>query len=179
MMPTIPRYTSQAQRHPRRGIRRVTDDVHEAVRAADVVYIDTWWWVDQEDEIPERRAAFMPSRGAPCPPAAGVAARQASEWAELVARDQHLAGSNAAVPELVHGPAGGVGLVGEADLQVLGVACDARIGEAGRGRRTARNRHRHRSSVYLLSLEPSSPGDPKRLAVNTVDLTAEPGAERP
>lgn len=38
----------------------VTDDVEEAVRDADFLYTDLWWWVDQEDEIPQRRAAFMP-----------------------------------------------------------------------------------------------------------------------
>lgn len=38
----------------------VTDEVEAAVEAADYVYTDLWWWVDQEDEIPERRAAFLP-----------------------------------------------------------------------------------------------------------------------
>lgn len=38
----------------------VTEDVESAVQAADFVYTDLWWWVDQEDEIPARRAAFMP-----------------------------------------------------------------------------------------------------------------------
>jgi putrescine carbamoyltransferase len=47
-----------ADRHG--GSVTVTDDVRDAVRIADVVYTDLWWWVDQEDEIPERRAAFMP-----------------------------------------------------------------------------------------------------------------------
>lgn len=42
------------------GSVRVTDEVEDAVRAADFVYTDLWWWVDQEDEIPQRRAAFMP-----------------------------------------------------------------------------------------------------------------------
>lgn len=43
-----------------RGSVAVTDDVEDAVAKADFVYTDLWWWVDQEDEIPERRAAFMP-----------------------------------------------------------------------------------------------------------------------
>ncbi len=43
------------------GSVTVTDDVRDAVGIADVVYTDLWWWVDQEDEIPERRAAFMPT----------------------------------------------------------------------------------------------------------------------
>ena len=38
----------------------VTAAVKDAVAQADFVYTDLWWWVDQEDEIPERRAAFMP-----------------------------------------------------------------------------------------------------------------------
>ena len=42
------------------GTAVVTDDVESAVAEADFVYTDLWWWVDQEDEIPERRAAFMP-----------------------------------------------------------------------------------------------------------------------
>ena len=42
------------------GSVTVTDDVEGAVADADFVYTDLWWWVDQEDEIEERRAAFMP-----------------------------------------------------------------------------------------------------------------------
>lgn len=38
----------------------VTEDVEAAVAQADFIYTDLWWWVDQEDQIPERRAAFMP-----------------------------------------------------------------------------------------------------------------------
>jgi len=38
----------------------VTDDPVAAVRDADFVYTHLWWWVGQEDEIPDRRAAFMP-----------------------------------------------------------------------------------------------------------------------
>jgi putrescine carbamoyltransferase len=42
------------------GTTEVTTEVEAAVARADFVYTDTWWWVDQEDEIPERRRAFMP-----------------------------------------------------------------------------------------------------------------------
>ena len=42
------------------GTLTVTEDVQAAVRDADFIYTDLWWWVGQEDQIPERRAAFMP-----------------------------------------------------------------------------------------------------------------------
>ncbi len=42
------------------GSLRVTDDPLLAVQDADFIYTDLWWWVGQEDQIPERRAAFMP-----------------------------------------------------------------------------------------------------------------------
>lgn len=42
------------------GSVRVTDDPVDAVKDADFIYTDLWWWVGQEAEIPERRAAFMP-----------------------------------------------------------------------------------------------------------------------
>ncbi len=42
------------------GTVRVTDDPIEAVKNADFIYTDLWWWVGQEAEIPERQAAFMP-----------------------------------------------------------------------------------------------------------------------
>ncbi len=31
-----------------------------ALEEADFIYTDLWWWVGQENQIPERRAAFMP-----------------------------------------------------------------------------------------------------------------------
>lgn len=43
------------------GSLQVTEDPFEAVVHADFIYTDLWWWVDQEDQIPERRAAFMPN----------------------------------------------------------------------------------------------------------------------
>jgi putrescine carbamoyltransferase len=42
------------------GTLAITENVVEAVREADFVYTDLWWWVGQEDQIPKRRAAFMP-----------------------------------------------------------------------------------------------------------------------
>ncbi len=42
------------------GSIAVTAEVEDAVAQADFIYTDLWWWVDQEDEIPARRAAFMP-----------------------------------------------------------------------------------------------------------------------
>lgn len=42
------------------GSVRVTDDPIDAVKEADFIYTDLWWWVGQEAEIPERQAAFMP-----------------------------------------------------------------------------------------------------------------------
>jgi putrescine carbamoyltransferase len=42
------------------GSLTITDDPDAAVRHADFLYTDLWWWVGQEAEIPERRAAFMP-----------------------------------------------------------------------------------------------------------------------
>lgn len=42
------------------GSLTVTDDVEAAVKNADFIYTDLWWWVGQEDEIPERKKAFMP-----------------------------------------------------------------------------------------------------------------------
>jgi putrescine carbamoyltransferase len=42
------------------GTLTITEDPIFAVQKADFIYTDLWWWVGQEDEIPERRAAFMP-----------------------------------------------------------------------------------------------------------------------
>jgi putrescine carbamoyltransferase len=43
------------------GTVTVTADVDRAVRDADFLYTDLWWWIGQENEISERRAAFMPA----------------------------------------------------------------------------------------------------------------------
>ncbi len=42
------------------GSLTITPEVEAAVQQADFLYTDLWWWVGQEDEIPERREAFMP-----------------------------------------------------------------------------------------------------------------------
>jgi putrescine carbamoyltransferase len=42
------------------GSVSVTAEVEDAVSSADFIYTDLWWWVDQVDQIPERKAAFMP-----------------------------------------------------------------------------------------------------------------------
>ncbi len=42
------------------GSVKITEDPVAAIKNADYVYTDLWWWVGREDQIPERRAAFMP-----------------------------------------------------------------------------------------------------------------------
>ena len=50
-----------AENKERYGGRYVeTDDVEDAVRDADFIYTDLWWWFGQEDEIPDRVKAFKP-----------------------------------------------------------------------------------------------------------------------
>lgn len=44
-----------------RGTFTATTNVRAAVRDADFLYTDLWWWIGQEKEIPERRNAFMPT----------------------------------------------------------------------------------------------------------------------
>jgi putrescine carbamoyltransferase len=43
------------------GRLTITDDPIAAVKNADFIYTDLWWWVGQEDQIPERKSAFMPA----------------------------------------------------------------------------------------------------------------------
>ena len=42
------------------GTLTITEDPIAAVKEADFIYTDLWWWVGQEEQIPERQAAFMP-----------------------------------------------------------------------------------------------------------------------
>lgn len=41
------------------GTLHITEDPVQAVQEADFIYTDLWWWVGQEEEIPDRYAAFM------------------------------------------------------------------------------------------------------------------------
>jgi len=38
----------------------LTEDIDEAIRDANVVYTDLWWWIGQEEEAEERKKAFAP-----------------------------------------------------------------------------------------------------------------------
>jgi ornithine carbamoyltransferase len=38
----------------------LTENIDEAIRDANVVYTDLWWWLGQEEEAEERRKAFTP-----------------------------------------------------------------------------------------------------------------------
>ncbi|PNV78223.1 MAG: putrescine carbamoyltransferase, partial [Thermoproteota archaeon] len=38
----------------------ITEDIDEAIKGANVVYTDLWWWVGQEHEAEERKRAFTP-----------------------------------------------------------------------------------------------------------------------
>lgn len=42
------------------GSFETTEDPVWAVKNADFIYTDLWWWIGQEEEIPDRMAAFMP-----------------------------------------------------------------------------------------------------------------------
>ncbi len=58
-----PRWRTIAEENCRAsgGTLTITEDVVAAVKEADFLYTDLWWWIGQEDEIPARRAAFMPA----------------------------------------------------------------------------------------------------------------------
>ena len=58
-----PRWREIAQENCEKsgGTLTITEDATAAVKNADFIYTDLWWWIGQEDEIPERRAAFMPT----------------------------------------------------------------------------------------------------------------------
>ncbi|MEM2810407.1 MAG: hypothetical protein QW187_01125, partial [Candidatus Korarchaeum sp.] len=38
----------------------ITEDIDKAIKDANVVYTDLWWWVGQEHEAEERKVAFQP-----------------------------------------------------------------------------------------------------------------------
>ena len=42
------------------GSVSMTEDPIKAIKKADFIYTDLWWWIGQEEQIPERKAAFMP-----------------------------------------------------------------------------------------------------------------------
>ena len=58
--PSAWREIAQANCRESGGTLRITEDVIDAVGHADFICTDLWWWVGQEDEIPDRYAAFMP-----------------------------------------------------------------------------------------------------------------------
>ncbi len=53
-------WVDQANAHNTGAKIVVTDKIDESIKDADFIYTDLWWWVDQEDEAEERKAAFMP-----------------------------------------------------------------------------------------------------------------------
>ncbi len=57
-----PEWIAQAQSNCAEsgGTIHLEEDPIKGVQEADFIYTDLWWWVGQEDQIPERRAAFMP-----------------------------------------------------------------------------------------------------------------------
>lgn len=58
----LPQWVAQAKSNCQEsgGSFTLEEDPVKAVKEADFIYTDLWWWVGQEDQIPERRAAFMP-----------------------------------------------------------------------------------------------------------------------
>ncbi len=51
---------AQANIETHGGSLTLTEDVVAAVKCADFIYTDLWWWVGREAEIPDRTKAFMP-----------------------------------------------------------------------------------------------------------------------
>lgn len=43
------------------GSLKIMNDPVKAIVDADFIHSDLWWWVGEEESIPERRAAFMPN----------------------------------------------------------------------------------------------------------------------
>jgi len=58
----LPELLKQAEENARESGSRllITEEVEEAVKDADFIYTDLWWWVGQEHEAEERLKAFMP-----------------------------------------------------------------------------------------------------------------------
>lgn len=58
----LPELLKMAEENARKSgsLLKITEDVEDAVKEADFIYTDLWWWVGQEHEAEERLKAFMP-----------------------------------------------------------------------------------------------------------------------